>query len=137
MVLLLFLVFVLGSFFVLYFGSSAYQRNILIINKTEEERLPLAYLTTKVREAESTESVDIKEIDDKKCLVIGEDIEGSEYLTLIYFEDGYVKELLTRSDHIDFRGSEKVMAASGLNMEKTGSVLVFETGERKAIVHLH
>ena len=128
-ILLLFLIFVLGSFFMLSFGSSAYRNNLKANEETEKYRLPLSYLSTKVKEAENRNSISLMDIEGKSCLVILERVADEDYATIIYYEDGYLYESFQKNRSYDLSYSDKVMATAKIEMEKDGNVMTFRVGD--------
>lgn len=91
--ILLFLMLVIGSFFMIYFGGNIYQKAIAEGNKREAVEIPLAYLSNKLYAAESKNSVHISSIEDIDVLVI----EQKEMVTCIYVDEGNLKELNMKS----------------------------------------
>ena len=101
--LILFLMFVLGSFFLLYYGSNAYQNGIEKEEIREKDELPYAYIATKFRQ---TKSVSLDNVDGNNVLVFKED----NYQTIVYYKDGGLYELLITNDNsADLDGGTKIV----------------------------
>jgi hypothetical protein len=84
--LMLFLVFVFGSFFLLVSGAQQYKKTNTQQTEREEVQVPLAYISTKLHHAKSSSSVVLED----KVLKIHED----GYQTCIYEQDGTLYELV-------------------------------------------
>ncbi len=84
--LMLFLVLVIGSFFLLVSGAQQYKKTNSQQAEREEVQVPLAYITTKLHHAKNNESVTLED----NVLKIQE--EG--YQTCIYEKDGTLYELV-------------------------------------------
>ncbi len=101
--LILFLMFVLGSFFLLYYGSNAYKNGIEKEEIREKDELPYAYIATKFRQAKS---VSLDNVDGNNVLVFKED----NYQTIVYYKDGGLYELLITNDNsADLNGGIKIV----------------------------
>jgi hypothetical protein len=59
-----------------------------------------------------------------KALFLTERIDGDEYVTAIYFHDGYVKELFAEAGY-DFSLADglEILAARSVSFEKDGAIL--------------
>ncbi len=84
--LVLFLVFVLGSFFLVVSGSQQYKKTISLQDDREETQVPFAYLTTKIHHAKNKDCITLED----QVLKIQED----SYQTCIYEKDGVMYELV-------------------------------------------
>lgn len=84
--LVLFLVFVLGSFFLVVSGAQQYKKTISLQDDREETQVPFAYLTTKIHHAKNKDCITLED----QVLKIQED----SYQTCIYEKDGAMYELV-------------------------------------------
>lgn len=84
--LVLFLVFVLGSFFLVVSGARQYRKTISLQEEREQTQVPIAYITTKIHHAKNKDSITL----DDQVLKIQED----SYQTCIYEKDGALYELV-------------------------------------------
>ncbi len=84
--LVLFLVFVLGSFFLVVSGAQQYKKTISLQDDREETQVPFAYLTTKIHHAKNKDCITLED----QVLKIQED----SYQTCIYEKDGVMYELV-------------------------------------------
>lgn len=117
--LVLFTLFVVGSFFILLSGANAYQKQVEEIQNVEELRLPLSYISTKLHQA-SKDNVSIEIVDGINCLLIEEVIDNKTYVDMFYYQDGYLYETFSALDILSIKNGERVCAISNLIMEDRG-----------------
>lgn len=117
--LVLFTLFVVGSFFILLSGANAYQKQVEEIQNIEELRLPLSYISTKLHQA-SKDNVSIEIVDGINCLLIEEVIDNKTYVDMFYYQDGYLYETFSALDILSIKNGERVCAISNLIMEDRG-----------------
>ena len=110
--LILFLMFVVGSFFLLYYGANSYKKNLEKAQIKENVEIPFAYITTRIRQASA--SISVITIEDKNVLVI----ENDNSYTLIYYMDSYLYELMV-SDYndINLKGGTKIYSIDNFDVE--------------------
>lgn len=98
--LLLCMMFVLGSVFMLMFGAKAYAKGTASMHARENEQIPLAYLSTKIYQAENLDSIEVKEG------VIT--IHSQGYSTSMYYENHALYELVYKGDEKMLEGGTKI-----------------------------
>ena len=118
----LFLLFVIGSFFIVTYEIKGYQ----VINDTCQQEddliVPLAYLNTKLKANDSDDSTKIVEIDNTQCL----EIKTAKTVTYIYCQDGYLKELYTSNDyHAGLQEGSKLFALDDFKIEQNDRLFKF------------
>ncbi len=124
--LLIFTVFVLGSFFILLFGANAYQSMVDSQLLQDENQMAIAYISTKIQQAPSSEAIELIDIDDVNCLVVEEVIDDVSYSSLVYYRDGALWELFTPTDRIDIEHATKVLEVTQVQMSKQNKGYYFE-----------
>ena len=124
--LILFLMFVAGSFFLLYYGANSYKKSLEKTRIKEGVEIPFAYITTRIRQASSFVSVDT--IDDRNILVI----ENANSYTLIYYMDSYLYELMI-SDYndINLKGGTKIYSVDNFNVEYKDNLYVITVNDEQ------
>lgn len=123
--LILFTIFVVGSFFILLGGANAYQKQIVENSNIEQLRLPLSYISTKLHQADK-DMVSIEEIDGVVCLLIEEEIDGKAYVDLIYHQDGVLYESFTAKDIIGLDNGEKICTIKDFMIKEQDGRFYFE-----------
>jgi hypothetical protein len=119
LVLLLFGVFAVCILSVLLTGADAYRRLSDRDRESYDARTTAQYITTRVRQADRQGGVAVRSFEGCPALVLPQTIDGTEYETLIYHHDGYIRELFAEADGDFLPGDgEKVLPA--------GSLLIFE-----------
>lgn len=92
----LFLVFVIGSFFIITYEIRGYQNINDVCAKEDSLILPLSYLNTKIKANDSDNTCKIVKINDISCL----EIKTEKTKTYIYLHEGYLKELYLSNDYL-------------------------------------
>lgn len=95
--MILFLVFALCSVFTILIGSRVYENIRMRDDRTYHRDTALAYITNKVRQADRSGFVSIREENGIPVLILTTEAAGSTYETWIYTRDGVLKELFTES----------------------------------------
>jgi hypothetical protein len=102
-VLALFGIFAVSALVVVTIGADIYQRTVQDMSSNYDSRTAISYLTEKVRRADS---------------LLSDEQEGERFCTLLYYHDGYLKELFMR-EGADLGGDaaaagEKILQLSDL-----------------------
>ncbi|MBR6654960.1 MAG: DUF4860 domain-containing protein [Oscillospiraceae bacterium] len=114
---LLLCVFALMILSVLLSGAGAYQRLTVRGEENYDSRSSAQYVATKLRQAPSAESVELRTFGGSDCLCITEEIDGAEYITRVYCHEGWIRELFTLAEG-DFapEDGEKILEAEALEL---------------------
>lgn len=112
---LLLCVFALLILSVLLSGAGAYRRLTARGEENYDSRSSAQYVATKLRQAPSAESVELRSFGGSDCLCITEEIDGAEYITRVYCHDGWIRELFTLAEG-DYspEDGEKILEAESL-----------------------
>lgn len=119
--LVLFLMFVVSSFFMLIYGAEIYQDSTISQEEREQVQIPLSYITTQIHQANS---VTVKEVEGIDVL----ELQDSENTVLrIYMYQGYLKELYTKSDSsISLDAGTNLYSLDSFSVEKDGDLYTIE-----------
>lgn len=124
--LLLFAVFAVCVLAVLLTGADAYRHIVRRGQSGYDGRTAAQYLTTRVRQADTSEGIRTESFDGLDTLVLTEEIDGQRYETRIYCHDGYLRELFAAADSgLAPEDGEKVLPLESL-------MLSFSDGELQA-----
>lgn len=96
--MLLLFVFLLCSMFTVLIGSRVYENIRARDNESFYRDTALSYVVNKVRQADETGAVEVRDEGDTSVLVLTSQINGSLYETWIYTLDGTLRELFTPKD---------------------------------------
>ena len=134
----LFLLFVIGSFFIVTYEIKGYQAINDTSKQVDDLIVPLAYFNTKLKANDQEQTCQVVDVDNVQCL----QITTAKTNTLIYFQDGYIKELYVSNDyHPELDEGSNLFAVDDLVMEQTARLYkftVFKDGDNKSItVYLH
>lgn len=121
---LLLCVFALMILSVLLSGAGAYQRLTVRGEENYDSRSSAQYVATKLRQAPSAESVELRTFGGSDCLCITEEIDGAEYITRVYCHDGWIRELFTLAEG-DFTpgDGEKILEAEALELNFENEII--------------
>ncbi|MDR2530960.1 MAG: DUF4860 domain-containing protein [Oscillospiraceae bacterium] len=134
--LILFFGFALSMLMTLLIGAGVYQR---IRNVGDDRReICIRYITTKVRGYDnSTHPIEVGRIDGNSALLFTETFSGVDYVSAIYYYDGYVRELFAESGNtFGAADGEKIVEASGLEFSLDGALLRIRSEGADAFIHL-
>lgn len=95
-VIALFCLFALSAIFLITIGANIYGKTVNNMEDNFNNRTALAYITEKVRQSDSTDSLSIGTFHECPALIITSKIEDTEYLTYLYEYDGYLREIMIR-----------------------------------------
>lgn len=143
-VLTLFCMFAASVLLVLLAGAGAYRNIAGQMEEQYTERTCLSYLDAKVRHYDCIDMVAVEPFGQENALVLYEEIGETRYKTVIYYADGYVRELFFE-DGLEFQpgDGEIILPAQNLQVEwETESLLqIVCTGQdglqEKLLVSLH
>lgn len=107
--------FALSSLILITAGSEIYQNTVKNMQSNYEMRTSTSYLSEKVRHAKSFELTTLKDTD---AIAISSYVGETEYVTYLYYYDGYLRELYTSAD-TDLGSS---MLAAGQKITKLNSL---------------
>jgi len=141
-VLLLFGIFAVCVLMVLLTGAGSYQRLTERDSASYSRRTAVQYVAAKVRGADAAGCVTVSDFagdaDGGDTLFLKETVDGADYCTRIYYDDGYIRELFTAADAaVSPEDGEKVLAARGLSFSAAdGRLTVTATDENGAVTSL-
>ncbi len=107
--LILFLMFVVGSFFLLVYGAQGYKHGLEKEELRENDQIPYAYILTRMHEVSSKDAVHVEKIENQNVLVL----ENENSLMCIYGKDSYLYELVVQEENqIDLSSGTKIYEVS-------------------------
>ena len=122
--MLLFLVFVLCALFTVLIGGKVYENINSRIEENYSGQVVLNYVANKVRQGDQADSVAVKEIEGVSVLELSQEINGSRYITWIYYRDGAVRELFTDAGSgLGLKDGLEIMECRGLTFHQEDSLL--------------
>ena len=122
--MLLFLVFVLCALFTVLIGGKVYENINSRIEENYSGQVVLNYGANKVRQGDRADSVTVREIEGVPVLELSQQINGSSYITWIYYRDGAVRELFTDAGSgLGLKDGLEIMECRGLTFHQEDSLL--------------
>lgn len=92
-VISLFCIFALSAIFLISIGAGIYKKTVVHMENNFSGRTAFAYVTEKIRQADSEGAVAVGEFGGSPALILTQSIEGSDYITFLYENEGFLKEL--------------------------------------------
>ena len=125
--LLLFGVFAACILSVLLTGADAYRRLTVRDDASCDRRTAAQYLSTKIRQGDRLGGVTVEHLGGEPTLALSEDVEGETYVTWIYVEDGYLRELFSAADAgLERADGEKILPSEAVTFSLEHGVLAAE-----------
>lgn len=120
----LFFVFLSSCFIILILAFHTYKETVQLEQSNYQTRTALAYISQKIHQNDQSDSISLQEIDNSPVLVLTSSFDQGEYLTYIYEDEGYLKELFI-SNNISFNKADgkKIMPVSDLKMKQVNPYL--------------
>lgn len=105
--------------FTVIFGSRVYENINQRMNLNFETTTALAYISNKVKQHDTADSISVVEMDGESVLRIEETINDEKYETLIYSQDGCLKELFCNTDSsLSIDDGLEIMELSGVEFQE-------------------
>ena len=124
-VLMIFCVFAVSVLLVLMLSGSTYQNMNDIAREGQNERIVLSYIRTKIRSLDNAASISVGTVGESSALFLEEDIYGRHFVTVIYFQDGWVRELFHEQGHdLMPQAGVPIIQADSLSFEMVGNDLI-------------
>ncbi|NLB29111.1 MAG: DUF4860 domain-containing protein [Clostridiales bacterium] len=96
--LILFAAFAVSILMVLTAGARSYQNVRSSVEARHSETTCVSYIVMKLRHYDDAAcTVELGELEGTPALLLRETIEGEDYVTAIYYHDGYVREIYAES----------------------------------------
>ena len=122
LVLLLFSVFAISILSVLLTGADAYKRLADRDDAAYDRRTAEQYVATKVRQAAG--EVEVVAFGGVPAIQLAEEIDGEQYITRVYWYDGYIRELFSATeDTLMPEDGEQVFPVEAMTIEQSGNLL--------------
>lgn len=119
-VLSLFCVFAASSVLLIIFGADIYKKTVQQMDSNYSSRTSIAYITEKVRQADTYDSVKITSQNNTSILMLTNTIKDITYATSLYEYDGYLYELFARTDiELPLDAGQPVMELHDLSFSQT------------------
>ena len=141
--LVLFCVFAMSLLLVLLTGAKAYRGVRDNMEEQYTERTCVSYIAAKVRHYDERGTVRVGDFDGVPALCLTESIDGVEYVTYLYFHEGYDCELFTDPAlALHAADGMRIMEAGGLTFSQASEDLLavsctgLDGGQIEVMLHL-
>lgn len=139
LVLLVFAIFVASVLLVLLTGADAVQKLNERDQSSYDRRTVVQYITTRIRQGDQRDMVEVREMEGRSVLTLKERIEDVDYETYVYCYDGYLCELFVEAGlEMDLEFGEWILPLQELTFEDLGTHIkakvVMEDGAQREIM---
>lgn len=124
-VLLIFCIFAASVLAVLMLGGSIYKNIADISQQGYDERTCLSYVWSKIKNGDEAGKISIGDFNGQNVLMLREEYDGVAYQTIIYYYDGWVRELFFE-EGLDFTPEDgtPVIATTSLSFTQLENGLI-------------
>ena len=135
-VLVIFSVFALSVLMVLMLGAGVYKNMTEISRESQDERIALSFIWTKVKNGDEAGKVYVGEFSGMPALCFDSEYGDADYRTVIYHYDGWVYELFSEIGY-DFGPEDgvKIFAIESLSFaEAEYGMIKVTAGDRSLLI---
>ncbi len=123
-------------------GVMEYKNIATTTVETYKLRTSLSYVATKVRQNDTANGVELKELNGTKTLLLYETAEGKTYETAIYWYDGILREYYhEKGSEFEPRNGFEVLAVEGFDFERSTDgmlrITATDIGGRKESMYIN
>jgi len=123
-VIALFFVFALSALMLVMIGANVYKNTVNNMSVNFNSRTSYAYITEKIRQNDSYESVSAGDYQGLDAIILKQVINDTDYYTYLYQYDGYIKELFIKEGaDIDPSAGQNILEAKGFSVSSAGTGL--------------
>ncbi len=119
-VLTLLFLFAFSSIALILSGARIYESNVESSSTADNTRIAGLYITEKIRQADTEDSITVSSFADGDALCLSQNIGDTVYHTYLYLYDGSLREILVKDgyeDSVDAAGGNKIMELSDFHMQ--------------------
>jgi len=123
-VIALFFVFALSALMLVMIGANVYKNTVNNMSVNFNSRTSYAYITEKIRQNDSYESVSAGDYQGLDAIILKQVINDTDYYTYLYQYDGYIKELFIKEGaDIDPSAGQNILEAKDFSVSSAGTGL--------------
>lgn len=116
--LTLFLVFTISAFMLVTLGAGIYRKTVNHMENNYELRTSFSYVTEKLRQADRAGAVQIGSFDGQPALMLSQTINDDVYITYLYEDNGYLKELFAKSGNsLSREAGQNILPIQAISLE--------------------
>lgn len=138
LMLVIFSLFSLSSLFLIIIGANSYKSIVNGIEDNNQIRASLSYITNKVRQNDTKDSISIEKINNREVLVLKSKIEQEYYKTYIYHYKGKIYESFLQENIVFIENEgEEIVEVKDFDIALQDDMLTISvTGDRKVNRHI-
>lgn len=118
-VLALLCVFFATAIGVVLIGVGVYKNTAKDMESNFGTRTAMAYITEKARQSDVENAVSLREIEKRQSIVFKTQVEGYDFETIIFFADGYIRELtVLQGAEVSLSAAQPIVELKNFEIEK-------------------
>lgn len=115
----LFCIFALSTIFLISIGADIYGKTVSNTENNFNDRTSFAYVTEKIRQADRSGAITASTLEGKSALKIQRTVQDTVYITWLYEDEGYLKELMVREDTpLSLSAGQKILPVSDFSVSR-------------------
>ncbi len=129
-VLSLFAVFAVSALLLVFSGTRVYENITEGMESSFSSRTAISFIKKQVDQNNTLGAISIGNIENTSALMLTETIDDNEFVRYIYFYDGYLCELFTKSDIAPkVAAGQRLVELADMSMEQDGNLLHFSVSD--------
>ena len=123
-VIALFCIFAMSAVFLISIGADIYGKTVSNMDDNFNDRTAYAYVMEKIRQSDAEGSLSVGELQGSPALLISQVKDDTRYITYLYEYNGFLKELMVRSDvPLGPEAGQDIIAVSSFSLQKVNDRL--------------
>lgn len=141
-VIALFCVFAVSLMLLTGTGASVYRSIVDSMTENFNSRTSVTYVLNKIHQSDLEGRVSVETFEGTSCLALSEEIDNVAYCTYLYYDEGSIKELLTRvSSGFDPSYGTQILAVDSFDATEITKTLyrfdITPVGGKKEVLFVH
>lgn len=121
----LFCIFALSTIFLISIGADIYGKTVSNTENNFNDRTSFAYVTEKIRQADRSGAISASTLEGKSALKIQRTVQDTSYITWLYEDEGYLKELMVREDTpLSLSAGQKILPVDDFSVSRISDRLL-------------
>ena len=115
----LFCIFALSTIFLISIGADIYGKTVSNTEINFNDRTSFAYVTEKIRQADRSGAISAATLEGRSALKLQKTVQDTAYITWLYEDEGYLKELMVREDTpLSLSAGQEILPVSNFSVSR-------------------
>ena len=113
------------NIFLISIGADIYGKTVSNTENNFNDRTSFAYVTEKIRQADRSGAISASTLEGKSALKIQRTVQDTSYITWLYEDEGYLKELMVREDTpLSLSAGQKILPVDDFSVSRISDRLL-------------